>query len=185
MTRPDMRAQFEFTTADHEYVWTRLAARARTRSPSLRLQRRLGLIAVALAGGAIFFLAAGGPLAARVIAALAGGAIGAALWMYGDRRNTSKMIRMLVRERSPEGTSSPFSVDLTHGGMLVRAPEIDAVIAWDEIEEIEDHEGSIDFWTRDGNMVVVQDRAFASPDERAAFLDLAHALRDEAWGDRS
>lgn len=66
-----------------------------------------------------------------------------------------------------------FRVELAPTGILTERRGTQINFAWPNVEEIKETDDSIDFFMRNGGLVVVRKRAFASTEELRRFLALA------------
>ena len=91
------------------------------------------------------------------------------------KRTTERRLRAFWRERL--GSEGPFAceVELTEAGVTTRQFGTETTRPWSKARAVEEGQGSVDIFTMDG-LIVVRDRAFASPDEKKQFLDLGRSL---------
>ncbi len=94
------------------------------------------------------------------------GAIQWATYMVQLRDGWRRNLRAML------GSEGPFTceVELRPDGVWARQSHTQYLYEWPSVVSIEDTDGSINFRTRTGGFLVVRDRAFWSPDERAKFL---------------
>ena len=137
--------------------------------------RRNATVGAAFLAAVLVFLAAPGPLvvrlgAAALVAVLAG--VG-----YGPlrRRLVAMRLREYWRERL-EG-DGPFTceVELTPQGVIVRQFSIVASTPWDQIAAVDESELGVEISSRRRGLIVVRERAFATPDVRRRFVEYARA----------
>jgi hypothetical protein len=91
-------------------------------------------------------------------------------WAYW-RLVTHRLRRYSQSMLGPE-PEFEVQVELCPDGVRVRQFENELLYPWRNIETVADGPDSLDFWTRPGGMLAVRKRAFSSPAQMDAFLDL-------------
>lgn len=104
-----------------------------------------------------------------LFAVLAVFALGPSSLEHSRRKNLARF----VREKYGDQNSFPCEVELANNGVSVIGENSQHLFAWGDLEEIVVTADSVDIFTKRGGGVVVRDRAFASPDTRAEFIELA------------
>jgi hypothetical protein len=167
----DMRVQFEFTQADLIDASKRFSARLK----AVRSFQWTGLLATSfLTWLLVFVFLYRTPVQGAIIGLLAA-AISAALFPGSNRRTVEKRMRKVSREIFGDTNSFLCEVELKPDGVWVRSMNRQTLFEWPSVEEIKETSDSVDIFTKEGSGVVVRNRAFTSPEERAEFIELARA----------
>lgn len=152
------------------------------RAPVGRTQRRRGTLGVAAAFTVSLFVTMWvvGETSWPLALPLAGVAIvlGAASWplsRYLYDRSLRRRLRRVLAEDAGERTSWLCEVELRDAGMWSRGRGIEAVYDWRELTWLEDAGDTIECHFR-SSFVMVRERAFTTPAERAEFLEAARRL---------
>ena len=155
--------------------------------PSVRRQRFIGLLLLALVAGALTCGAARllsptgsavlqGAATLVVVAILAG--FGPRLW----RRTRERAIRRVLAEVTGDGPV-PFVVELYAARIGLTSGETAASVPWHEITAVRDHAGDVEL-TGPATLIVVRARAFATPAAAAEFRAVAERLTAAAASPR-
>jgi hypothetical protein len=123
------------------------------------------------------------PVMGALIGLVAAG-LSALMYPSSHRKAVEKRLLKFNRERFGEANSFLCEVELTAEGVWVRAMNLQVVYEWASVEEIQETSDSVDIFTRDGGGVVVRNRAFETPADKKAFLELARASLTVATKDR-
>jgi hypothetical protein len=168
---PPAVARFEFTIDDLLDV----GERSMSRSQVVGELRRNAAIAFAVIVAALVFLAAPGPLALRLVAAAAAALLAWAVYGRLRRQTVRVRLRAFWRERL-EG-DGPFrcEVELTPEGMVVRQFSTTTNTPWEQIATITETADGVELSGRRRGLVVVRERAFATPADKRRFVDYARA----------
>ena len=167
-----MKVQFEFTPADLAEV----ARRAVNRSPLVHRWRLMNGLVVAVVSGLLLFVAAPWELNIRSGAAAAFVLIMFLLVFTLSRRRAGSS-RLLEFYRERLGGDGPFTceVELTSAGVVSRQLGQESLHPWPQVASVADVPGGIEFIYRPIGSLLVRDRAFPDPDNRAQFLSLARS----------
>jgi hypothetical protein len=109
-----------------------------------------------------------------IIASLFAGTCGYAYGRFHTwyiRRNCRKVLREMLHEAE----RIPVEIELRAEGLWARSPTGDCSLPWSRLKRVNDGQDGVDFWF-DPGLVVVRDRAFASPDDRRRFIAKATEL---------
>src|SRR5262245_61420687 len=164
-----MKVEFEFTVDD----MVDLNLRTLDRSKGFQSNHWKSVIQYGLLVGLCIYLMLPFSMGVRIASGAAGlAAMLIAQWLNG-RREFGKRMRSLYLEQL--GKAGPFTceVELSEAGLITRQEGREVKHSWTTVEEIKETPDSIDFFTHDGNAVIVRDRAFAVPDDKRKFLTLA------------
>ena len=166
-----MKVAFDFTLDDMVDAAERAAERSRTVT-GMRSQARLVTSVVA---AVIVWLIIPGADAWRLFGAAVAAAIGWYLYPGDYRKTHRKKLRQYFREAF--GGEGPFrcEVELAPDGLIVDQAGTRVVRAWRTIDAIDETPDGIEFVAGASGSLVVRNRAFASPSERAEFLRLARS----------
>jgi len=173
-----MHIQFEITPDD----MVDTALRALDRSATYRAQRTRNICLMALVMGfvsflALSFFAGDDSLLARFLVSGFAAIVGGVVQLFTERWTIER--RLYAYSEEQLGTDEPvnFQVELTPAGILTEAQDTQINFAWSKVEEIAETDDSIDFFMRNGGIVVVRKRAFGSTDAIRQFLELATSYR--------
>ena len=80
--------------------------------------------------------------------------------------------------REHVGGDRPFlcEVEITPDGITAKQLDTETRRAWSAVKEIVDTPDAVEFMWRTGGLLVVRDRAFETPEQRALFLQNARSL---------
>lgn len=166
-----MRVQFEFTQDDLIDASKRFSARLK----AVRSFQWNGLLATSFLAWLLFFVFLyRTPIQGAIIGLVAAG-LTALFYPGSNRKAVDKRMRKISRELFGDANSFLCEVELRPDGVWVRAMDRQTLFEWPSVEEIKETPDSVDIFTREGSGVVVRNRAFASPEERLRFIELARA----------
>jgi hypothetical protein len=166
-----MHVQFEFTQDDLIDASKRLSARLK----AVRSFQWNGLLATAFLAWLLFFVFLyRTPIQGAIIGLVAAG-LTALFYPGSNRKAVDNRMRKISRELFGDANSFLCEVELRPDGVWVRAMDRQTLFEWPSVEEIKETSDSVDIFTREGSGVVVRNRAFASPEERLRFIELARA----------
>lgn len=175
-----MRVQFDATF--DEYVDVTL--RAGRRSKAIRRLRWSTLIFASVCaglfvGGLVYVLIPQFVDFRFAFALEAGGLVAFAYAMAyprAQRKLVRKTVRQHMREALGPGDCFPVVVELLPDGLDIKTTFAQIKYSWNQIGSI-DATPEVEVSTRQGQLaLVVRDRAFASPDEKARFIQLASSF---------
>lgn len=166
-----MHLSYETDMALWEYAHTRMAQR-QVVPGQLR-----NAIFTACVGGAIFYVLTPGAVLVKLIAAGCGVLIGMVLRPIMYRKRLRKSIRKVCRKHHAE----PDLVDMTidRSGIRASTPTNDGLTTWTDVAWIDDMDEYVEINLSDGGLIPVPARAFATDDERVAFIALVEQLIEE------
>ncbi|HYT32212.1 MAG TPA: YcxB family protein [Thermoanaerobaculia bacterium] len=166
-----MKVRFEFQIDDLIDVGERTLAASRV----VKRIRLSGLLSSSVLGAILLYAMSGDSGPARPFYVVSGAIIGAVAYPPLRKSTTERRLRAFWRERL--GSEGPFvcEVELTEGGVTTRQFGTESTRPWSKVKAVEEGQGSVDIFTAEG-LIVVRDRAFASPDEKKRFLDLGRSL---------
>jgi YcxB-like protein len=166
-----MKVRFEFQIDDLIDVGERTLAASRV----VKRIRLSGLFSSAVIGAILAYAASGDTGPGRPFYVVIGAIVCALAYPLLRKRTTERRLRAFWRERL--GSEGPFvcEVELTEEGVTTRQFGTESTRPWSKVRAVEEGQGSVDIFTMEG-LIVVRDRAFASPDERKQFLDLGRSL---------
>lgn len=173
-----MRVQFEITPDD--MVDTTL--RALERSATYRAQRTRNVLLLALVLGvgsffALSFVMSHESLGVKLLLSGFAAIIGGVVQLFSERSNIERRMHAYCEEQLGTDEAVNFQVELKPDGVLTEGQGTQIIFAWPNVEEIAETDDSIDFYMRNGGIVVVRKRAFASTEEMRRFLALAAEFR--------
>ncbi|HEY0099974.1 MAG TPA: YcxB family protein [Pyrinomonadaceae bacterium] len=173
-----MRIQFEVTP--EEMVDATL--RVLDRSPTYCAQRTRNVLLLAFIMAVISFFAVsfglpGASLWAKLLVSGFAAVIGGVVQLFTERWNVERRLHAYSEERLGTDKAINFRVELTPDGILTEGQGTQVNFVWPNVEEIAETDDSIDFFMRNGSLVVVRKRAFASAEEMRRFLALAAEYR--------
>jgi hypothetical protein len=170
------RASFEFTVDDLVDVWQRVLARSNV----VRDLQRGGTILTALAVAAIAFVAVRLPMPGRILCAL-GSAVIVELVYPGLRRSLVRSrLRAFWREKLKGDGPFTCEVELMPDGVTTRQLSTTISIPWSQVASVTEVPDGVEIWGRNNELIVVRERAFASPEARRRFVE---AIRSRVQGD--
>jgi YcxB-like protein len=164
-----MKVRFEFTLDDLVDVVERASGRSRV----VRSIRWQGLVISVAMSGLVVYAMTSGPTDQRLTWGIGGALCAAVFFVLVDTRTRKTRLRRYFREQF--GGAGPFTceVELTPGGLVTNQAGTESRRTWSTVVGVEDTADGIEFVTRGAGTLIVRDRAFASPQERQRFLDLA------------
>lgn len=155
----------------------------------LRLQRRSKLarrwlwqatLVTGLAAAVLLYILAPAITGSKLSWAATGFVIGSGVFFlyypFAVRRRTRRYIQEQVGNKDPV----PFELELTPDGIWTKQQKVQLSFDWADVDEISDLPGLIEMYVPQGGIVVVRDRAFATPAERQRFLELARGYQQRA-----
>ena len=166
-----MKVEFEFSVADLADT----ARRSGERSQAIRDMRWQGLATwAALLSLALFLLLEGGLVGRAIFAVLFWAAI---MVIYPRVAKTWSDNRYQKYYQEQLGGDGPFvcEVVITPEGVTTTQFGAETRRRWSGVKEIVDSPGAVEFVFRVGGMLVVRDRAFATPQQRLEFLTAARS----------
>ena len=166
-----MHVEFEFTHDDFLDAQKRFIARWKI----LRSSQLKGTLSTAFWSGLLVFLFFYRTPGKGAVLALVAAVLGALFYKVSITRNFAKRMRALSRETLGDASSFLCEVELRPEGVWVRQGNCQVLHEWPSVEEIEETSDSVDIFTKHRSGVVVRNRAFASPEERLRFIELATA----------
>jgi YcxB-like protein len=171
-----MQVQFEFTQDDLIDAAQRFSARSKV---VRAIQWKNLLYSAFLAWLLVFLFFYSSPVKGAILGLLAA-LVTAVLYPSSNRKALEKRMRKISREVLGDGNSFLCEVELRQDGVWVRQKNCQTLYEWPGIEEVQETSDSVDIFTTAGSGVVVRDRAFASPEERLRFIELARAALNSA-----
>ena len=166
-----MKVRFEFTIDDLIDVGERSLSASRV----VTKLRRTAVVVWALFAGVVFWAIL--PLSPTFrIAAAVGAAAGAALFYPGFRKKeVHRRLREVWRERLAGDGPFVCEVELDDAGVTTEQLGTKTSQPWRVVASVAEKPDSVEIATEKGGLVVVRDRAFASPEEKSRFLEFARA----------
>jgi hypothetical protein len=166
-----MKVKFDFTIDDMVDV----AERAMSRSPLVRTWRWEGLATSCVLGAVVAYFVVGGSVERRLYGAIVGALVCALIYPFTVPRTRKARLQKYYREEF--GGDGPYTceVEITPAGLATVQAGLHALQEWPTIVAIHDTPDSVDFVGRGGRSLVVRNRAFRSPEERAEFIRLARS----------
>jgi hypothetical protein len=164
-----MKVKFDFTLDD----LVDAAERGAAHSKLVRAWRWRDMILTAVLGGVITYVLRSGSSDAKLVSAVIGAIIAAAIYSFAATRSRKGRLRKLFRERLGGEGPYPFEIELTPAALVTTQAGTRSEHAWSTIVEVKDSPDAIDFVTRGAGIIVVRNRAFHSDKERREFLELA------------
>jgi len=163
-----VKVAFEFTAGDLAEV----ASRASNRSPLVQQWRMRGYGMVGTLVGLLAFLAIPGEFVYRCVA---GALIAAPFFVAMSLQPQQRPQRLVKYFRERLGGDGPFrcEVEISDAGVVARQLGAESRHSWAQVVTIAEIPGGIEFVYRPLGSLVVRDRAFATPQQRAEFLKLA------------
>jgi hypothetical protein len=167
-----VKARFEFDIDDLIDVGERSLSTSRV----IQKIRMGGLLSSAVLGAILAYAASLDAGPARPFYVLGGALVCALSYPVLRRATKQRRLRAFWRERL--GGSGPFvcEVELTEQGVTTRQFGTESTRPWTAVKAIEGARDTVDISTSNGGLIVVRDRAFASPDEKKRFVDLGRSL---------
>jgi hypothetical protein len=166
-----MRVRFDFTLDD----MVDLTERATARSGLIRSWRSQSTVVMCCIAAALAYMTVPAETGWRLFAAAAAIGITAALYPAGMASARKSRLRQFMRERF--GGEGPYTceIEISPDGLQVSQAGTRSTRDWRTIVSIEDVAAGIEFLSRPGGTLIVRNRAFASPADRAEFLRLARS----------
>ena len=126
---------------------------------------------------------------ARLLWGLVAGIIVVLISPYTLRGAERKIGREYLREQLGGEGPIPFSCELTEEAVVIDQGQTHVRYRWNAVERIEETEEGVLLRMSQGGLVLVRERAFLTPRQRAEFIRLAghyqHQAREEEAGDRA
>jgi hypothetical protein len=166
-----MRVQFEITVEDLVDSSKRVLARSTAVSWKGQGMAYSALLGWLLAFVIITYLYGRPEIAAAIGLVLA--ALCAVLYPSSYEKAVEKRLRKLHLEELKGANTVLCEVELTTHGVQVKQMNRLVIYEWPGVAELQETADSIDLFSRDGCVVVVRDRAFATATDRNKFLELA------------
>jgi hypothetical protein len=165
-----MRVTFTYTQEDLVDASTRFLARSKT----IRKWRLMELgWSLVLTWGIVFLIFRNAFLKA-VLAASTAALIAVLFTRLFQPVIIQRRLRKFVREKHGNEDTFPCDVELTPAAILIQDCATQTTLKWQTVEEISVNSDSVAIFARPGG-VIVRDRAFASPDEKRHFVELAQS----------
>jgi hypothetical protein len=166
-----MRVRFDFTLDDMVDV----TERATARSGLIRSWRSQSTVVMCCIAAALAYMTVPADAGWRLFAAAAAIGITAALYPAGMASARKSRLRQFMQERF--GSEGPYTCEVEIGpaGLQVSQAGTRSTREWRTIVSIEDVAAGIEFVSRPGGTLIVRNRAFATPADRAEFLRLARS----------
>jgi hypothetical protein len=171
-----VKVKFEFTIDD----LVDSAGRAVSRSPAARGWRTQRLVVPCVLSAIVAYLVVPGSGERKLFAAVVAAAMCAAILPFTGRGSRKRRLEQYFREQF--GGDGPFSceVELTPTALVSVQRGTRTERAWPTVTQIQVTDNSVDFITQGAGSLVVRNRAFASREERDAFVSLARSYAPQA-----
>ena len=171
-----MKVKFDFTMDD----LVDSAGRTVSRSAVARGWRAQRLIVPCLLSAVVAYLVVPGSQERKLVAAVIAAAICAAIAPFSGAGSRKRRLEQYFREQF--GGDGPFSceVELTPAALVSTQRGMRTERAWPTITQIQVTDNSVDFITQGAGSLIVRNRAFASREERDAFVSLARSYAPQA-----
>jgi hypothetical protein len=132
-----------------------------------------GMLITAFVGGLVMYLLSSGSLQLRLALAVVTAVVVAAVQPLLARGSREDNLRKVFRERF--GGSGPFSFDieLLPAGVVTVQAGTRAEHPWSKFVAVEESADAVELVGRGAGTIVVRNRAFATAQERAQFVELA------------
>ena len=171
-----MKVKFEFTIDD----LVDSAGRAVSRSAAARGWRTQRLVLPCVLSAIVAYLVVPGSGERKLFAALIAAVICAAILPFSGGGTRKRRLERYFREQF--GGHGPFTceVELTPACLVSVQRGLRAERAWPTITQILVTDNSVDFITQGAGSLIVRNRAFASREERDAFVTLARSYAPQA-----
>lgn len=125
----------------------------------------------------------------RLLWGLAAGIIVVLISPYTLRGAEQRIGREYLKEQLGGEGPVLFSCELTEEAIVIEQGDTHLRCRWDAVERIEETEAGVLLRMSQGGLVLVRERAFLTPRQRAEFIRLAghyqHQAREEEAGDRA
>lgn len=171
-----MKVSFEFSVTDLAEVAERAHSNSRVVS-GWRLQSKIYWAALV---GILLYAISQGPALKRALFSLT---VAAGLAFYLHRRPQPAIDQRTAQYlREQLGGEGPFlcEVEIDPTGLTTRQLGHESRHAWPHIQSVSEVNGNIEFIYKPAGRLLVRERAFASPQARTSFLDLARSLMNSA-----
>ena len=153
----------------------------RDSEPTVTDRARLRLrISAGIIGAGLVAALMPGSLLTRLLWGLVAGVIVVLISPYTLRGAERKMGRECLREQLGGEGPIPLSCELTEEALVIDQGETHLRYRWDAVERIEESDDGVLLRMSQGALVLVRDRAFATPSQRAEFIRLAKQYQKEA-----
>ena len=171
-----MRVKFDFTIDD----LVDSAERTVSRSPVARGWRTQRLMVPCVLSAVVAYLVVPGSNERKLFATAIAAVICAAILPFSGGGTRKRRLERYFREQF--GGDGPFSceVELTPASLVSVQRGMRTERAWSTITQIQVTDDSVDFITQGAGSVIVRNRAFASREERDAFVSLARSYAPQA-----
>lgn len=171
-----MKVKFEFTIDD----LVDSAERTVSRSAVARGWRAQRLILSCALSAVVAYLVVPGSDERKLFAAVIAAVICAAILPFSRGGSRKRRLEQYFREQF--GGHGPFTceVELTPASLISVQRGLRAERAWPTITQIQVTDNSVDFITQGAGSLIVRNRAFASREERDAFVKLARSYAPQA-----
>jgi len=164
-----MRIQFEYTLDDVVDV----QLRALKRSAAARAWRWRDLVLTSLLSGVLLFAIIPGETTTRIVVGLIGLILGASLYPKVNESTIKRRLRKLFQENSGPDKVFICEVELRESGLHIRQNNMEIIYKWDDINEVQETNDSVDLHAdKGGLLVVVRKRAFKGSSEQEQFIEL-------------
>jgi hypothetical protein len=166
-----MKVSFVYNQAEAVEAAMRMLARSKT----VIYERRKAVIISAVVFGPVMFLAFHAVFRVLLFSVLFGiftVLLMFAMMPYSIEKQRRKTMARFMREKHGDQNSFTCEVELADKGVSVADQNSQHFFPWEEVEEIVDTANSVDIFAKLGG-VVVRNRAFSSPENRAEFKQLA------------
>ena len=173
-----MKVKFDFTLED----LVDAAERGMASSKLVRGWRWREMIVTAALGGVIVYVLKSESHDTKVVSALIGALIAAAIYSFAATRSRKGRLRKLFQERFGGEGPYPFEIELTPAALVTTQAGTRSEHPWSTIVEVKDSPDAIDFVAKGAGIIVVRNRGFRSEKERSEFLELARELSKARGG---
>lgn len=171
-----MKVKFDFTIDD----LVDSAGRTVSRSTVARGWRMQRLVVPCVLSAVVAYLVVPGSDERKLFAAVIATVICAAILPFSGRSTRKRRLEQYFREQF--GGDGPFTceVELTPAALVSVQRGTRTERAWPTITQIQVTDDSVDFITQGAGSLIVRNRAFASREERDAFVTLARSYAPKA-----
>ena len=169
-----MRVEFNYTIDDIVDVQLRLLNRSR----AARAWRWRNAALTSLVAGAFLFAVIPEGIAGRTVMGTIGLLSGAAVYLALNDVIVKRRLRKWCEENAGSDKTFTCEVELTDSGVHTKSNGTQIIYDWANVNEIKETEDSVDIHFEKGGLVVVRNRAFASPGEHQRFIQLAKQYSD-------
>jgi hypothetical protein len=163
-----MQVEFNYTIEDMVDVQLRLLKSSR----AARAWRWRDLVTTSLLSGAFLFAVIPEGITGRIIMGSIGLLLGAALYPILNEITVKRRLRKWCEEHVGSDKTFTCEVELNQSGIHTKSNGTQIIYAWENLKDIKETEDSVDIYFEKGGLLVVRNRAFASPDEHRRFIEL-------------